>query len=437
MVEEDLSPEEKRELRRKRKIRNLIISYISLVIFLLVLIIGGIFGGKFIFDLLQNKTTQEIVIEPVIEEASLETEESMQEVETEVEVSKEDLLEEAISSMIAEMTIEEKVAGLFIVTPEQLTAVNTAIQAGNGTKTALEEYPVGGLIYFQKNIQSESQITEMIENTISYSKFPLFIAVDEEGGNVTRVASALKLENVGDMQAIGETNDEKKAYEAMTSVASYLAGYGFNLNFAPVADVLANSDNTSIGDRSFGSDAELVSKMVVSAMTGLEDGGVTAVLKHFPGLGESAEDTHEGIATTERTLEEMRQKEFLPFIAGIEAGANMIMVGHISMPNVLEDNTPASISKEIMTDVLRVELGFQGVIITDALNMGAITEYYAADEIAIKALKAGADMILMPEDFKLAYKGIIDAVKDGTISEERINDSLTRVYRIKYADSIE
>ena len=138
----------------------------------------------------------------------------------------------------------------------------------------------------------------------------------------------------------------------------------------------------------------------------------------------------------DKSLDELKQTELVPFISAIENGANMIMVGHMSLPQVVGDNTPATMSKEVISELLRSELGFNGVVITDAMNMGAITEYYSADEAAIRAFKAGADMVLMPEDFKLAYEGVIAAVKDGTISEERINNSLKRVFRIKYADSV-
>ena len=264
----------------------------------------------------------------------------------------------------------------------------------------------------------------------------MFLAVDEEGGKVSRLAEKLKVDNVGDMADIGSTGDVTKAYEAMKSVGTYMSGFGFNLNFAPVADVLTNEKNTSIGDRSFGKDPTTVAGMVTSAMKGLEEAGVTACIKHFPGLGDASEDTHNGLAVIDKSLDELKATELVPFISAIEGGANMIMIGHMSLPQIVGDNTPVTMSKEIISDLLRAELGFNGVVITDAMNMGAITEYYGADEAAIRALKAGADMVLMPENFKTAYEGVIEAVKDGTISEDRINNSLKRVFRIKYADSV-
>ncbi|MCI5585024.1 MAG: beta-N-acetylhexosaminidase [Lachnospiraceae bacterium] len=434
---EILSAEEKRELRRQRRVRNLVFAYVGLVIFVLALAVGIFFGIRALQSVLNEKEQ----VQQIEEQLSMMEQEENGMLEEELPVmagqpSEAELLDEIISSRISQMTLEEKVAGLFIVTPESITGVGTAVQAGDGTREALEKYPVGGIIYSKQNIQSEEQIKTMLANTASYSKTPLFLAVDEEGGSVTRVAAALNLENVGNMSDIGASQDAGQAYAAMQNVGTYLSGYGFNLDFAPMADVMTNPENDAIAKRSFGSDAALVSDMVVAAANGLKDSGITSCLKHFPGIGSAGEDTHNGLVLVEKSLEELQQTDLLPFITGIEAGVPMIMVGHISLPQVVGDNTPASMSSVVIADLLRGQLGFNGVVITDAMDMKAITEYYGADEAAIMALRAGADMILMPEDFELAFEGVITAVQDGTISEERINDSLTRVYRIKYADSV-
>lgn len=437
---EGLSPEEKREMRRQRRIRNLIWAYIGLILVLAGLILGGVFGvralTKFIEERQGNTFREEIIPESIPE--SWEEDVQFMEEETEVSVQPDTsrLLDEIIEARISEMTLEEKVAGLFIVRPEDITGVDTAIQAGEGTKEALQNHPVGGIIYFNQNIKSEEQIKEMLANTASYSNTPLFLAVDEEGGQVSRLAQALKLDNVGNMADIGATGDSNQAYEAMVKVGSYLNSYGFNLNFAPVADVLTNPNNEAIGDRSFGGETGVVADMVAAAANGLKDTGITACLKHFPGIGSAEGDTHNGLVVVDRSPEELKQEELLPFIRGIEEGVPMIMVGHIALPQIVGDNTPASMSSAVISDLLRGELGFNGVVITDAMDMGAITEYYGADQAAIMALRAGADMILMPEDYEVAFEGVVTAVLDGTISEERINDSLTRVYRIKYADSV-
>jgi beta-N-acetylhexosaminidase len=275
----------------------------------------------------------------------------------------------------------------------------------------------------------------MIDNTKLYSKYPLFIAVDEEGGKVSRIADAELADRVDSAKTIGETGDAGNAYQAGVTIGTYLAELGFNLNFAPVAD-LSNVENSIMEQRAYGSDAAAVSPFVTSMMQGLTEQGVTACLKHFPGIGSSTQDTHDGLASTDRSLEDFRANEFVVFQAGIDAGANMIMVGHMSAPALAGDNTPSSLSKAVVTDILRDEMNYKGVIISDALNMSAISEYYSSEQAAVMALKAGCDMILMPENFQEAYEGVIQAVADGTISEERINDSLRRIYRIKYANKI-
>lgn len=451
MSDFEFQEEDKREYRRKRRMRNQILAYVSLVLILAVVSVGGYFGIKAISGAVSEKQQQEQMEEALA--AAQEAEEEMteaSEVETVVpvtveeattetieEYTEEDLLDEVVESCISEMSLEDKVAGLFIVTPEALTGVDKAVKAGDGTKEALVKYPVGGLIYFKQNIQSEEQITEMLANTTAMSKYPIFLAVDEEGDSVARVADALKLDKISSAAALGETENPDNAYDAYKTVGSYLMEYGFNLNFAPVADVLTNPDNEAIGKRSFGSNADIVSSMVSSSVKGLEETGVTACIKHFPGQGDADGDTHDGLATTDRTLEQLRETELKPFAAGIEAGAQMIMVGHIAVPSITGDNTPASLSKDVITDVLREEMGYNGVVITDALNMSAISEYYDSPQAAVMALKAGADMVLMPEDFEAAYEGVLAAIEDGTISEARINDSLARVYRIKYKETVD
>ena len=425
--------EERREYRRKRKQRNQILAYIGLFIIVAAMGVGIVAGVKTIAEKEQEavqESSQEMIEDLFASEEFMEV---PKETEVMPELTAEEKLEMFIEEQIAQMPLNEKVAGLFFVTPEAITGVNTAIQAGDGTKTALEKYAVGGLIYFKKNIQSKEQIVEMISNSKAYSKYPLFIGVDEEGGKVNRVADAGLAQAVASAADIGATGDANNAYQAGVQIGMYLSELGFNVNFAPVADI-ANVPDSVVKDRSYGFDRETVAPFVTSMMTGLQENGVTACLKHFPGIGSTTADTHTGLASTDRNVDEFRDQEFTVFQAGIDAGARMIMVGHINVPMLDNDNNPASMSKTVITDMLRGELGYDGVIITDALNMSAIAEYYSSEQAAILALKAGCDMILMPENFLQAYAGVMTAVADGTISEQRINDSLKRIYRIKYAD---
>lgn len=368
------------------------------------------------------------------EKAEREEKEEKEEKETKPVISEEEQRRQQISGIISGMTLEEKVCQLFMVTPEQLTHVSTVVQAGESTKASLEKYPVGGLVYFKQNILDEEQIKTMIANSRSYSKYPLFIGVDEEGGSlVARIANneGFSVEKVPDMQTIGASEDYEAAYQAGRTIGSYLSELGFDMDFAPVADVLTNPNNTVIGKRSFGPDAKVDAQMAAQVVKGLKEYNIKAVLKHFPGHGGTDGDSHEAAVANERTLEQLEETEFLPFVSGIQAGAKFVMVGHISLPEVTGDSIPATLSPAIIGGLLRERLGFDGIVITDSMSMGAITNYYTPAEAAVKVIQAGGDMILMPADFEQAYEGVLDAVRDGTLSEERINESVYRILDCK------
>ena len=336
--------------------------------------------------------------------------------------------------MLRDMTLEEKICQMLFVTPEALTGYTRVTQSGDATKAAIEQWPVGGIIYFSTNLISTDQTTEMIENIQSFSQSAtgrrLFIGVDEEGGSVARAADSLGTTQFDDMSVYGEKGDTEEAYNIGATQAKDLTALGFNVNFSPVADVLTNEDNTVVKDRSFGSDPDLVSSMVSQVVKGLTDGGMLCAPKHFPGHGSTGGDTHDGFASSDRTLEELESCDFKPFEAAIEAGAPMIMVGHMTMTSIDPDN-PASLSETIVTGLLRDELGYDGIIITDALNMGAISENYTNAEAAVKAVSAGCDMLLCVSNISSVVDALTEAVSDGTISEDRIDESVTRILQAK------
>ncbi len=427
---------DKREIRRKRRQRNQVLAYLILFLVIVAAAVGVILGVREYTE--RQKASDEQTSHDKLEHILQSEEPIVMETSSEVipEPTPEEKLDEMVEAAIEGMSLEDKVAGLFIVTPEAITGVTTAVKAGDGTREALSKYAVGGIVYFSKNIQSKDQLKTMISNTRSFSRYPLFICVDEEGGSVSRIAGSGLASKVDSAQKIGRTGDSNNAYVAGSTIGTYLAELGFDLDFAPVADI-ANVDNSVMASRSYGSDAASVAAFVTSMMLGLEEQDVTSCLKHFPGIGSTAQDTHDGIAVSNRSAEDFRANEFAVFQAGIDAGANMIMVGHMAAPSLVGDNTPSSMSSIIITDILRKELGFEGVVISDAMNMSAISAYYESDQAAITALKAGCDMILMPDDFAQAYNGVLQAVKEGVISEERVNDALRRVYRIKFADKVE
>lgn len=352
-------------------------------------------------------------------------------------LSEAELFEQQVSGKLASMTLEEKTAQLFIITPEALTDSSHVTQAGENTKEAIEAYPIGGIIYFSENIVSEEQVTEMIAAQQQYCTdrigLPLFISTDEEGGTVTRIASceAIEIPKILSAAEIGAEGDPSEAYETGSTIGAYLSRMGFNLDYAPVADVLTNPENTVVKERSYGSESALVAEMVLKNLKGLNLHGIYGCVKHFPGHGATAGDTHEGYAYTDKTWEELKENEIVPFKAAMEEGVSFVMVGHISCPNITGDNTPASLSKIMIEDYLKGELGYENIVITDALNMQAVTRQYSSAEAAVTALHAGVDMLLMPEDFKEAYEGVLDAVQQGEITEERLDESVEKILRVK------
>ena len=330
------------------------------------------------------------------------------------------------------MTQEEKLWQLFFVTPEALTGVETATRAGDTTKDALEAMPVGGIVYFAKNLENAEQTRQMLENTQSCVRIPLFLGVDEEGGSVARVSSNpdMGVSPIASMAEFGAQGDAAALYSAVSGLAAGIKALGFNLDFAPVADI-ASGKSAVIGERSFGSDAALCASMSSIASGALADNGVISCLKHFPGYGSASADDHNGPAEVTKTLEQLEQCDFLPFISGIEKGVPFIMVSHLSVPAVTGDDTPCDLSYAAVTETLRNKLGYSNVIITDAQNMASITGRYGAGEAAVAALKAGVDMILMPDDLQVAYDAVQAAVESGALTAQRIDESVLRILRIK------
>lgn len=344
----------------------------------------------------------------------------------------------AVDERIGAMTLEQKVAQLFIVTPEALVeGVSQVTQAGDMTRDGVAAHPVGGIVYFAQNLLDPEQTTTMLANVKQFysdaGNVAPFIAVDEEGGTVVRVADneAFGAQDVGDASALGSAGDTEAAKRAAEQIADYLMPLGFNLDFAPVADVVDPLRSDTMGLRSFSSDAAVAADMVRAEVEGFRDKKMLCCAKHFPGIGAAAGDSHEGAITIEATNEELGTVDLVPFRAAIEAGVPMIMVGHVSLPNIVGDSTPVPLSSAVVQGMLRGSLGYTGIIVTDSLSMGAITDYYTPAEAAVAALKAGCDIPLMPERLDEAYQGVLSAVQVGELTEERLDESLIRILTAK------
>lgn len=339
--------------------------------------------------------------------------------------------DDRLEAMISDMSLSEKVYQMMFVTPEALCGARAVTDCDDAVKTGLSTYPVGGIILFSDNLSSKNQVSKLNADLQSASKIPLFIGIDEEGGRVSRLGSnhALGFEKQPSAEEIGNSGDPEAAKAAAQKTAEGLKSLGFNLDFAPVADV-SSSAMSQIGDRAFSSSFDAACPFVSSYVTGLKDGGIASVLKHFPGLGSVSADTHKGRAEITETLDSMRKNEFQPFISGIHAGADFVMVSHAS-PNCTTEKSPSSLSSEVVSGWLRGELNFSGVTITDSLSMKAITDEYTAAAASVKAVSAGCDMLLMPQDLTAAHAAIVSAVKSGEISEEHINSSVYRILAAK------
>jgi beta-N-acetylhexosaminidase len=344
---------------------------------------------------------------------------------------------------IKKMSLREKVGQMFFVRPEALDTTihwteyqdlpDYKLQQVNKTmRDVSKDYPVGGMILYAHNIVDEAQLGEFIAEIRTLNGSPL-LAIDEEGGRIARIANNENFDvpKYESMAAIAESGDPSEAYKAAFTIGSYVKEYGFDIDYAPVADVNTNPENIVIGPRAFSDDPETAAEFVVSYLNGLDSAGVIGTLKHFPGHGDVKTDTHSGYAETNKTWEEMLECEMIPFKAGIEAGAQMIMTAHIAAPKVTGDDLPATLSSVILQDKLRGELGFKGIIVTDAMDMGAITTQFGNAEAAIKSIQAGVDVVLCSKDFTQVFDAVVNAVEKGDIKETRIDESVKRILELK------
>lgn len=330
--------------------------------------------------------------------------------------------------LLAGMTLYEKACQLLVVKPSAITGVSRVTAAGEATRAALERYPVAGLLYDDTNLVTMEQTKAMLASVQSYSKIPLILTCDEEGGRVNRLMHTIGTTYVGPMLDYKDQGVDKAAENART-IAADLRGCGFNMDLAPVADVWSNRANTVIGDRAYSDDFDQAAQLVAAAVGGFHEGGVACTLKHFPGHGDTSADSHYGSVYVHKTLEELRQAELIPFQAGIDAGADAVMMGHMILDQI--DDQPALFSYQLVTGLLREEMGFTGVVMTDSLQMQAMTDHYGSGEIAVGAVKAGVDILLCPRSLKDGVEALTEAVESGEITEERIDESVLRILRLK------
>ena len=341
------------------------------------------------------------------------------------------------------MSLREKDCQMFWVRPESLDpeftwvsnddlVANGLVEIKDTMRAVASEYPVGGVILFAHNIRTPEQLKALTDSLHGLPGSPL-VCVDEEGGRVARVANnpAFSLPHTGPMENLAAKKGVAGVSEAAETIGKYLKEYGFDIDFAPVADVNTNPSNIVIGPRAFSSKPDVAAKMVAAYLKSLQKQGILGCVKHFPGHGDTSADTHFGYAVSRKSLEQLRDCELVPFRAGIAAGARMVMTAHISLPAVTGSSIPSTLSPEVLQGILREELGFDGVIVTDAMEMGAITRQHTPVEACILAVKAGADVLLCVKDFRAAVDAIEEAVLAGDIPETRIDESVRRILALK------
>ena len=361
--------------------------------------------------------------------------------------------------IVAEMTLDEKI-GQMLMPDFRLWKQNGEAKEQNFTEmneevaAIIEEFDLGGVILFAQNVKTTEQTTKLVHDMQEIAvndddgNLPLLITIDQEGGIVTRLGTGT---NFPGNMALGATKNEQSAYDTAEVIAKELDALGINVNFAPSVDVNNNPSNPVIGLRSFSSDPELVGDLGVAMINGLQDNGVSAAAKHFPGHGDTATDSHYGLPRVDKSLEELKEVELKPFQDAIDNGVDMIMTAHIQYPQIETDKhiskkdgqemeIPATLSDNILTGLLREDMNYDGVIITDALNMEAISENFGEAEAVVMAIKAGADIALMPaiireeadvQKLRDIVDGVKAAVASNEITEESINESVARIVKLK------
>ncbi|KAA0955416.1 beta-N-acetylhexosaminidase [Sporosarcina sp. ANT_H38] len=344
-----------------------------------------------------------------------------------------------IGNAIKQMTMEEKVGQMLMPDfrnwkGKNVTEMNAEIAQ------LVKEYHLGGVILFRENTVTAEQTTKLVSAYREASeKYGLLVSVDQEGGIVTRLQTGTDFP--GNM-ALGASRSEELAKKVGMAIGEELNALGINMNFGPALDVNNNPDNPVIGVRSFGEDPELVGKLGNAYIEGLHESGTAATAKHFPGHGDTAVDSHVGLPEVPHDLERLKKVELYPFQQAMDAGIDAVMTAHVTFPKIddtkvisKKDGTeialPATLSQKVLTGLMREQMGFKGVIVTDAMNMGAIVEHFGAVDAAIRSVKAGTDILLMPVGLEAVAKGLYEAVHKGEISNERIEQSVERILTLK------
>ncbi|KPB06158.1 glycoside hydrolase family 3 protein [Bacillus sp. CHD6a] len=330
---------------------------------------------------------------------------------------------------IHEMTLQEKVGQLFVAGFHGTSPSEEIVKL-------IKDYHISGVIYFARNVAEPEQVhalsTGLQKTAKDAGASPLFISIDQEGGMVARITEGVTL-SPGNM-ALGAGRDEEIAYRLGKVVGEELRMLGINMNYAPCIDVNNNPLNPVIGVRSYGESAEFVAKMGVQAVKGLQAGDVSAVVKHFPGHGDTSVDSHLDLPVVHHDIKRLKELELVPFYEAFKHKVDAVMVAHVAFPSIDPEKVPSTLSRPVVTGLLRKEMGFNGVVMTDCMEMNAIIDYYGMEEAAILAVEAGIDQVLISHTFERqtrAIEAVIKAVESGRIPLPQIDAAVDRVLKLK------
>ena len=334
--------------------------------------------------------------------------------------------EKFILEKISGMTLSEKIGQMIMIDYRDTTEMTVELEK------ILTTYAPGGFILFRSNVDSFDQTKKLLSEIKSTGDIPLTISTDQEGGRVQRLKSNVGFDEIPPMLEVGSRMSEEEIFDLGRKIGAELKSIGVDMDMAPVLDIFSNPENKVISDRSFGTDSEIVKRLSMALAHGLKEEQIMAVGKHFPGHGDTFKDSHVDLPIVQKDLEELKRLELVPFIEAVHQKLPGIMIGHLAVPKITGDNSPASLSGVMINELLKKDIGYEGLIIPDSLKMKALSNYFTSEEIYLRCVNAGNDILLMPQDISIAFKTIYDAVNDGKISEERIDESVIKILSTKF-----
>ena len=334
--------------------------------------------------------------------------------------------QEFLKYLLDNMTLSEKIGQMIMIDYRDVLEMNIDLE-----KT-LTKYNPGGFILFKSNISNYSQTQKLLSDIKSVGDIPTMVSVDQEGGRVQRLDKRVGFEEYPSMAEIGNTLDENIAFELGKKMGNELKAIGVDMDMAPVLDIFSNPQNRVISDRAFGNNSDVVKKMAFAYADGLEVSKIISVGKHFPGHGNTVKDSHVDMPVITKDLEELKRLELIPFIEAVRKKLPGLMIAHIAVPKITLGNIPSSLSKIMISDLLRGDIGYKGLVMPDSLKMKALSNYFTNEQIYLRCIEAGNDFLLMPQDISEAYNTIYQNVDNGNISIDRINESVYRILSAKF-----